>query len=90
MRDNNDEIKRVIEAGEGKRKETFDEIADDWNKRWESGRTEDMMPDTGENVSVLSSMINNTYKVDFSGTEKSYLKGLKTLRIGYLRNLAPY
>lgn len=90
LRDNNDEIKRVIEAGEGKRKETFDEIADDWNKRWESGRTEDMMPDTGENVSVLSSMINNTYKVDFSGTEKSYLKGLKTLRIGYLRNLAPY
>lgn len=90
LRDNYDETKRIIEAAEGKRDETFDQIMDDWNKRWESGRTEDMMPDTGENVSVLSSMINNTYKVDFSGTEKSYLKELKTLRIGYLRNLAPY
>lgn len=90
LRDNYEEIKRVIEAAEGKREETFDQIAEDWNKRWESGRTEDMMPDTGTNVSVLSSMINNTYQADFSNTEKAYLKGLKTLRIGYLRNLAPY
>lgn len=42
--DSTDEIKRVIEAAEGKRDESFDEIASDWNERWESSRTEDMMP----------------------------------------------
>lgn len=90
LRDNNEEIKRVIEAGEGRRDETFDEIADDWDKRWESLRTEDMMPDTSENVTVLSSVINDKYEVDFSATEQEYLKGLKKLKVGYLRNLAPY
>lgn len=90
LRDQYDEIKRVIEAAEGKRDETFEQITEDWNKRWESGRTEDLMPDTTDNVSVLSSMINDTYEVEFSATEKEYLKGIKTLKVGYLRDLAPY
>lgn len=86
----NEEIKRVIDAGRGITRETFDQIAEDWNERWESSRTEDMMPDTSENISVLSSAIRSNYEVSFSETEKEYLKSLANIRVGYLKNMAPY
>ena len=90
LRNDITEIKRVIEAGAGMSDESFEAIEEDWNERWEAQRAEDMMPDTAENVPVLSSMINNEYQVDFSDTENEYLKSLDALRIGYVRTLAPY
>lgn len=85
-----DEIKRVIEAAEGKRDESFDDIAKDWNERWESSRTEDMLKDSSTNVAVLSSVISENYEVEFSQTEQEYLDGLKKIRVGYLNHMPPY
>ena len=88
--DSNDEIKRVIEAAEGKRDETFDQIAQDWNERWESSRTDDMLAGTGSRKTVLNSALNQNYDVEFSATEQQYIDSLKELRVGYLKNMAPF
>lgn len=88
--DSTDEIKRVIEAAEGKRDESFDEIASDWNERWESSRTEDMMPGDAKHTTVLGSALSKNYEIEFSDTERKYISGLKELRIGYLKNMAPF
>lgn len=85
-----DEIKRVIEAAEGKQDETFDDIAKDWNERWESSRTEDMLEDSGTKVSVLGSVLSENYEVEFSETEQEYLDSLKKIRVGYLNDMPPY
>lgn len=71
--DSTDEIKRVIEAAEGKRNETFDEIAEDWNERWESSRNDDMMPDGSAQKTVLGSALSQNYDVEFSDTEQEYI-----------------
>ena len=88
--DSTDEIKRVIEAAEGKRNETFDEIAEDWNERWESSRTDDMMPEGSSQKTVLNSALSQNYDVEFSDTEQEYIDSLKTVKVGYLRNMAPF
>lgn len=88
--DSTDEIKRVIEAAEGKRNETFDEIAQDWNERWESSRTADMMPDGTSQKIVLNSALSQNYNVEFSDTEQEYIDSLKTVRVGYLKEMAPF
>ena len=88
--DSNDEIKRVIEAAEGKRDETFDQIAQDWNERWESSRTDDMLASTGSRKTVLNSALNQNYDVEFSATEQQYIDSFKELRVGYLKNMAPF
>ena len=88
--DSTDEIKRVIEAAEGKRDETFDQIARDWNERWESSRTDDMLAGTGSRKTVLNSALNQNYDVEFSATEQQYIDSLKELRVGYLKNMAPF
>ena len=88
--DSTDEIKRVIEAAEGKRNESFDEIASDWNERWESSRTEDIMPGDATHTTVLGSALSKNYEIEFSDTEREYIDGLSELRIGYLKNMAPF
>lgn len=88
--DSTDEIKRVIEAAEGKRDETFEQIAQDWNERWESSRTDDMMPSNGSHAIVLNSALSNNYEVEFSDTEQEYIDSLKELKVGYLKNMAPF
>ncbi len=88
--DSSDEIKRVIESALGKRNENFDTIAEDWNTRWESERTEDMMPDNEKSISILSGALQQDYEVELSDTEKEYLKGIKELKFGYLKQMAPY
>lgn len=88
--DSTDEIKRVIEAAEGKRNETFEDIAADWNERWESSRTDDMMPSANSHATVLNSMLSQNYEIEFSDTENEYIKDLKKIRVGYLKNMAPF
>ena len=88
--DSTDEIKRVIEAASGMTSESFAEIAKDWNERWESSRTEEMMPEASEIVSIQSGIISEEYEVSFSQTEKEYLESISGLRVGYLKNMAPY
>lgn len=70
--------------------ESFDEIASDWNERWESSRTEDMMPGDAKHTTVLGSALSKNYEIEFSDTEREYISGLRELRIGYLKNMAPF
>lgn len=88
--DSSDEIKRVIEAAEGKTDEDFSDIAKDWNERWESSRTEDMMPGAALHTTVLNSALSQNYEIEFSKTEQEYIDGLQELRVGYLKNMAPF
>lgn len=88
--DSTDEIKRVIEAADGKRDESFNDIAADWNERWESSRTEDMMPNANSRATVLSSALSQNYEIEFSDTEQQYIDNLKELKVGYLKNMAPF
>ena len=84
------EIRRVIEAANGLSDENFDEIASDWNTRWESSRTPDMIVSDNEvKATKTSSVIVTNYEVDFSQTEKEYLQEKKTLKVGYVKNMAP-
>lgn len=88
--DSTDEIKRVIEAAEGKRDESFDEIVSDWNERWESSRTEDMMSGASAHTTVLNSALSKNYEIEFSDTEQQYIRNLGELKVGYLKNMAPF
>ncbi len=88
--DNYDEVKRVIEAAAGMRTEGFDDIVEDWNTRWEASRTEDMMPDEEDSAFLTGTVIADNYEVSFSDTEKEYLNEIQVLRIGYVKNMAPF
>ncbi len=84
------EAMRVIEAAKGIRQETFDDIAQDWNSRWESSRTPDMEVDEEKISALLDSVLVDNYQVNFSDTEKEYLQGKEKLKVGYSINLAPF
>ncbi len=96
-------MKRIIEAAAGMSGESFENIMKDFNTKWESGRTSEMrkaqtkeenkvekeeVKETQEAVVDSSEWI-NSYKVDFSQTEKNYINELGVLKVGYQRNLAP-
>ncbi|MBO5303662.1 MAG: GGDEF domain-containing protein [Lachnospiraceae bacterium] len=84
------ETKRIIEAAAGITGESFDDIMTDWNTRWEAERTWEV--EEGRNAITLleETMIEDTYEVEFSKTEQSYLKEKESLKIGYLKNMAPF
>lgn len=84
------ETKRVIEAGCGIRNETFEDIAKDWNSRWEASRTPDMEVSESEVKALLNSVIVSNYEINFSQTEQQYLREKKNLRVGYVKNTAPF
>lgn len=84
------EAKRVIEAAYGLKNETFDQIASDWNARWESSRTQDMEVSENEVKALLNSVIVSNYEVNFSQTEQQFLKEQKKLKVGYVKNMAPF
>ena len=84
------EQKRIIDAASGKTKETLDDIFADWNERWESSRTSNMTTNN-DIINFSESEVNiGEYDVDFSEEELAYIKNLKSLRIGYLRDFAPF
>ena len=84
------EQKRIMEAAAGKRNESLDEILLDWDERWESSRTADMKVQnhifefSGDDIEL------NQYEVSFSEGELSYLDGIEKVKVGYLRNFAPF
>ena len=83
------ETKRVIESAAGASEESFNDIMDDWNTRWESSRTADMQSSDDILRFAEDSVITDTYEVNYSKTEEDYLKEKKNLTIGYLKNMAP-
>lgn len=84
------EAKRVIEAAYGLRNESFDDIARDWNTRWESSRTPDMEVSQRDVKALLGSVIESNYEVNFSQTEQQFIEEQQKLRVGYVRNMAPF
>lgn len=84
------EAMRVIEAAKGIRRETFDDIARDWNTRWEASRTPDMKVEEEEVRALYESDIADNYQVNFSQTEKEYLGAKKSLKVGYTKHMAPF
>lgn len=88
--DDGAEGQRVILSALGRTEESFEDIMKDWNKRWESSRTANMkVKERNLNLGTGTSVIQN-YEVNFSQTEHEYIKNTKTLRVGYLTDLAPF
>lgn len=84
------EAQRVVKAAMGISGETFDEIAKDWNDRWESSRTKDMpVKERDLTVGAVTSIIQN-YVINFSKTEKEFLENVGPLKVGYLTEFAPF
>ena len=83
------EAQRVIEAAAGYTNESFDEIARDWNSRWERNRTPDMEVIEQEVNALSDSVLVEEYEVNFSDTEKAYLEEKQSLTVGYVKNMAP-
>ncbi|MBQ8823467.1 MAG: GGDEF domain-containing protein [Lachnospiraceae bacterium] len=88
--ENGQEIKRVIEAAKGSRPETFEDIAQEWNSKWEANRTPDMPVEEEKVTALYESVIIDSYEVSFSQTESDYLEEKQLLRVGYVRNMPPF
>ena len=84
------EQKRIIDAAAGKTNETLEDIFDDWNTRWESSRTADMVTNNEIVTFSENEIATDQYTVNFSDEELAYLKDVSTLKVGYLRDFAPF
>lgn len=82
-------VARVLEAAYGVRNETFDDIAMDWNKKWEARRTPGMEVYERDVVAVSASILDTNYETDFSEIEKDYIREKQQLRVGYLKDMVP-
>ena len=84
------EQKRIMESAAGISTETFDEIMNDWNERWESSRTPDM--ETEEQNTIFSQAVIDidNCNLEFSMKEKSYMHKKAALKVGYLNGMAPF
>lgn len=83
------EIQRVIDSARGNSNETFDDIMNDWNRRWEASRPVGIVADTNANEMVTGNVVFDNSKVQFSDTEKKYLLNNPSLKVGFLQNMAP-
>lgn len=90
--EDNTQAARVIEAAAGYSDESFDDIVEDWNTRWESGRPADMESEMEDDTQGhrFSTIVSEDYQVDLSLTEKVYIKDIDQVQVGYLCNLAPF
>ena len=85
------EAQRVIEAAKGYRKETFADIAKDWNSRWEASRPANMKITEREEVpALIDSVLSDSYSVSFSKTEQEFINNQASLTVGYSQNTAPF
>ena len=84
------EIKRIIDAGAGLRNESFDDIMQDWNTRWEASRTEEMKQDIKSVSFQANAIFMDNSKVMLSEAEEVYISEHPYIRVGYLQNFAPF
>lgn len=86
-----DNIKRVIDSADGNSSESFDQIMDEFDSKWEKGRTDSMRKsgNTGKNVIDQVYEFKND-KVTFSNTEMKYLDEEPELTVGYIADRQPY
>lgn len=99
-----EEIRRIIRAA-GQGSESFDQIMQEWNRRWEGARSDNaVLLDRSETLALSieestkseteSSQTDNFFKTDYdimlSPTENEYIDSKQNLRVGYLRGHAPF
>lgn len=82
-------IRRVIDAGYGKTGETFDDIMNDWNLRWEGNRPSGMEADGRNEDNVQGDVILDNSVVQFSDAEKKFMLKKPSIKVGFLQNMAP-
>lgn len=80
---------RVIEAAKGTSEESFDDIMEDWNRLWESGR-----PNLENDINKLDILNGETgfdtsFDIFFSEKEQEYIDNNEIIRVGYIENLSP-
>ena len=98
------EIRNIIRAA-GQGSESFDRIMQEWNQRWEDARSDGItLLDRSETLALSieesaegeteSSQAESFFKTDYdimlSATENEYIDNKKNLRVGYLREHAPF
>lgn len=85
------EYVRLIDAASGKTNQTFDDVMNDWNTRWEAGRNGELLEQlpTEEPSTEMVIVIENE-QIELSDGEKSFVENNKELVVGYHRNLAPF
>lgn len=82
---------RIVEAAAGIREESFEDIMNDWNARWEASRDFTSPEQTGDGNSENKDEIVNieNSNVELSASELSYIEENPVIRVGYHRNLTP-
>ncbi len=87
----NKEYARIVDAAIGKSDETFDEIMEDWNTRWESSREENMIKEIKETKTDDDEVILqvDNRNIQLSANELQYVSEKPILRVGYHKNMSP-
>lgn len=85
--DNPAEIQRIIHSALNPSSESFDDIMTEWNNRWEKNRTSRMQQ--LKEQKQISSLLNQR-DFQLSPTEQGYIHSIQTIKVGYLRNYAPF
>ncbi|SFR62911.1 extracellular solute-binding protein [Anaeromicropila populeti] len=81
---------RIVEAALYKRNETFEEIMDEWNEIWESGRTipaEKETPVISNQGTIFD--ITGDYEIRFSLKEQELFQEADTITVGYVDDMPP-
>lgn len=87
---NQNEYVRIVEAAAGINNESFDDIMNDWNNRWEESRNKSsvtFLTQDSEFENAIVEVENN--QVEFSQSEQSFIQHNPVLTVGYHRNMAP-
>ncbi len=99
-----DELRRILNAAK-QGSESFDQIMQEWNRRWEDARPDGMtLLDRSETLALSAAaqaedeavdsqeegFFKSDYNIMFSPTENEYIGSKKSLRVGYLRGYAPF
>lgn len=81
------EFQRIIKAAAGLQPESFDDIMNDWNERWEKNRTTKMK---NKKQTKPISKIWKDREFQLSTTELAFIQSTPSIKVGYLRHQAPF
>ena len=89
---NEEEYKKIVEAAAGISDQSFEDVMNDWNRRWEASREPWMLTtvvsdDGKQDTDTLMNL--EEVAVEFSQNELAYMESNPVVRVGYNRNLAP-
>lgn len=87
---NAEEYKLIVEAAAGMSGQSFEDVMNDWNGRWEASREPWMMTAVETEEGNQETLVNlEEVEVEFSQNELAYIESNPVVRVGYNRNLAP-